>query len=130
MVKVAALKNLPNVLEMHKGNNQQERSARRQKDGPEHTGPSAPSPYPYLYPYPLRGGGVTLWVQRGVPSAGSALPCPLWGSQINDSCTFFPSGDCSIPCPSQQSSLCSGLCLPEKTGHGLVLRCVTIKLYY
>ena len=35
MVKVAALKNLTNVLKIHGENNQQECSARKQKDGPE-----------------------------------------------------------------------------------------------
>lgn len=52
MVKVAALKNLPNVLKMHKGNNQQERSARKQKDGPELHRSLCAVPVPVPVPVP------------------------------------------------------------------------------
>lgn len=88
MVKVAALKNLSNVLKMHgenqkmHGENQkQEHSAREQKDVQRHTNHCAE-------------GGITLVGLAQLflaHSLCSAPPYPLWDSQIS-ACFDFSAG--------------------------------------
>lgn len=99
MVKVAALKNLPNVLKIHREDNQQERSlqgSRRMVQS--HTNRSAAYPLRRRRPHPF--GFTTVFPPAH--SMCSALPYRFWDFQINDSFTFFQSEDCNIPRPSQQ----------------------------
>lgn len=133
MVKVAVLKNLPDVLKIHREMNQQEHPARRQKDGPDlhksfcsgrfvqfwtilllltHSGKGSINPFGFSTLFPL------------ACSRCSALPYPP--RTLNKwMILYFGSGDCNIPWPSQQ--ICMGerskpnlycsFCRPEKTGH-------------
>lgn len=95
MVKVVALKNLSNVLKMRAENQQQELSAREQKDGPETS-----TPLQRRWHHPVRFSTGSLW------HTASAQPLQTTLGLSNQWLLCFQSGDCGIPWPSQQT--CKG----------------------